>query len=84
MPFDATYSHSNPRTRKMSDADAWEAARLYDEGWSTADLAARYGVTSPAISYRLASRTVLYRDRTPEQRAALSARRRAHRATTAA
>ncbi|CCH80389.1 hypothetical protein BN12_900013 [Nostocoides japonicum T1-X7] len=79
MPFDAVYSHSNPRVRKLSDAQRREAVELYEQGWMLGEIGARYGVSAGAINYHVAQRTILIRDRTPKAKQAMALRRREHR-----
>lgn len=76
MPTSSSYSHANARAGKLADNDRQQIAALYEEGWSTTALAARFGVAPSAVSYHLSKMTVLFRDRTPAQKAELSERRR--------
>lgn len=79
MPFDTVYSHSNPRTRKLSEEDRRRAVALYEGGWKLGEIATDLKVSPSAVSYHLSQMTVLFRDRSPAEREALRARRRAHR-----
>jgi hypothetical protein len=50
------------RTRRLTETDRMEIVRKADEGVSTADLAARFGVTQRAIQYTLKSDAERQRD----------------------
>lgn len=70
MPFDTVYSHSNPRIRKITDEMRARAVALYEQGWTYKQIADDLGVSQSGVVYHVTRRTVLHRDRTPEQRAA--------------
>lgn len=78
-PIDPVYSHSNPRVRKLNEAQKREAVELYENGWALQEIGDRFGVTAGAIGYHVAQRTILRRDRTPEARRESARRRREHR-----
>jgi hypothetical protein len=73
------YSHSNPRVRKLSDAQKRESVELYEQGWMLREIGARYGVSAGAIGYYVAEGTILVRDRTPKAKQEMAIRRREHR-----
>lgn len=57
------YDCTKPRQRKLSHEQVTEIVQRYNEGEAVKDLAAAFGVTSSAISYRVSKATVLHRDR---------------------